>query len=747
MFKCQCKFFLASLFLLASSASAQDLFSDEIIILDSGVYDLLTLFPADLDGDGDLDILLSGEQGPSSLVWHENLDGQGNFGFELPITGRYDWSLAVYVADMDSDGDMDIISANFNQSGVVWYPNIDGQGTFGEGQFICTFFQDSWFGARFIHPLSAADLDGDNDKDVLLASRDSLFWCGNLDGQGTFGDRQFITNSVKSPESISAADLDGDADLDILSAYFDDNKIAWYENLDGSGAFGPQQVVTVDAMGAHAAYAADVDSDGDLDILSESHNDNTVAWYENRDGQGSFGEQLVISDSVQGLVDIHFGDLDTDGDLDVISVASDLDELAWYENTDGLGGFGAPQTIITRGIGLLSAFAGDIDLDGDLDLVSMSHTDSNVSWYENIDGRADFGKAQQIAASLGGLFNVSAADLDGDGDADLMSASYYDGKIAWYENTDGLASFGDQIVIDLMEPGPFQVEAADIDDDGDLDVLASFDNGSIFCYPNTDGKGTFDTSKIVAETVGSGWFEVADLDGDGDLDVLSGSSEGSAIAWHENSNGHGNFMTRQIPSGRNAGTISISASDLDGDGDLDVLSSSTEDHIVAWYENLDGRGSFGEQQVLTPPVPANSVDDVTAFDVADLDNDGDLDVVATSWMKKRITWYRNLNVVSNIEASDGTLQDFVVSQNFPNPFNPETTIRYRLPEAAKVKLQIYNLLGQKVVTLIDARQRANSYKVTWNGRDAAGKQLPSGIYIYRLQAGEFVASKRMLLLR
>ncbi|NIQ19659.1 MAG: hypothetical protein GTN95_05560, partial [Gammaproteobacteria bacterium] len=113
----------------------------------------------------------------------------------------------------------------------------------------------------------------------------------NTDGLGSFGPQRVITTLADGAHSVFAADVDGDGDPDVLSASFFDDKIAWYENTDGAGSFGPQQVISTLADGARSVFAADVDGDGDPDVLSASENDDKIAWYENTDGAGSFGPQ------------------------------------------------------------------------------------------------------------------------------------------------------------------------------------------------------------------------------------------------------------------------------------------------------------------------------------------------------------------------------------------------------------------------------------------------------------------------
>ncbi|MGH7595038.1 MAG: Ig-like domain-containing protein [bacterium] len=90
-------------------------------------------------------------------------------------------------------------------------------------------------------------------------------------------------------------------------------------------------------------------------------------------------------------------------------------------------------------------------------------------------------------------------------------------------------------------------------------------------------------------------------------------------------------------------------------------------------------------------------------------------------------------------------QSYVLQQNYPNPFNPTTQIRYELPKSGRVVLSIYNSLGQEVRRLVEREQSAGYHLATWNGRDQQGKPVPSGVYHYRLQVGDYVATKRMVM--
>jgi flagellar hook assembly protein FlgD len=104
--------------------------------------------------------------------------------------------------------------------------------------------------------------------------------------------------------------------------------------------------------------------------------------------------------------------------------------------------------------------------------------------------------------------------------------------------------------------------------------------------------------------------------------------------------------------------------------------------------------------------------------------------------------------VTDVAQESGVIpESYVLEQNYPNPFNPSTQILFSLPKSEKLSLIVYNLLGQKVAKLVDGLLAQGAHAVTWNGRDARGVQLPSGVYFYTLKTASFVATRKMMMLK
>ena len=107
----------------------------------------------------------------------------------------------------------------------------------------------------------------------------------------------------------------------------------------------------------------------------------------------------------------------------------------------------------------------------------------------------------------------------------------------------------------------------------------------------------------------------------------------------------------------------------------------------------------------------------------------------------------NLDVISGLKEALQIPTTFEISSNYPNPFNPVTNIRYQLPEISDVKLVVYNLIGQKIRTLVDGQKNIGYYNIQWDGLNDNGHQAATGIYIYRFEAGDFVKSQKMILMK
>ena len=591
------------------------------------------------------------------------------------------WNHNISTFDLDSDGDTDVLATEDDL--VIWFENTDGLGSFSDSQTI----GDSHYG---IDEFSSADLDGDEDHDIIVTGYESLLWFEKLDGDTEYGPVEWLASHLKDPVSLYCADFDGDSDTDILVGLFYGDAVLLLENVDGTGTFSDRHHITSGTAAVITVVTADLDDDGDQDIIAGSHGEDKVTWYENLDGLGTFSQENMISNMVHDVSSVFSIDLDGDSDYDILAVNTHLDKVVWFENINGLGDFGEERVITIFTNGPRSVYSVDIDGDGDNDVLSAS-SDNKIAWYENLDGQGNFGIQLIISNEVENAYSVYSEDLDGDGDYDVLSASLYDNKIAWYENEDGLGSFGSQQVISVEAEYARCVYSADLDGDGDNDVLsASRLDNKMAWYENTDGLGTYGEQCVITDNAdGARSITCADMDNDGDLDVLTASYYDYTFTWHENLDGLGTFSARRIISSDSRGASSIFSSDMDADGDVDVITAAAEDDMVAWFRN-----------------------------------EGTVDV-------------KDDAVMSSIPGAHA------LRPIYPNPFNPTTTIEIGLAAPSELHLVVYNTLGQEVAMLSSETHPAGFHSFTFDGSN-----LSSGIYFVHAHVpGELHEVQKIVLMK
>lgn len=357
----------------------------------------------------------------------------------------------------------------------------------GSGSFGSKTSTGIWDNAELV---VSADVDGDGDADIVASSSSSIFWHENL-GNGSYARRQF-SGGYESPETLQVVDLDGDGDQDVFAKSA--NRLYWLEN-NGSQTF-VTRLISFEASQHTAPVVIDYDRDGDLDIVIAGTSIHGVRLFQNN-GAGSFTTRQLIapySGFYYRPTAIAVTDADGDGDFDIYaSLDSYSDRLALYRN-DGQDNF-TRSTLVTMSGGTRDRMLTPLDFDGDGDVDLVATTSSSASlpspatysdliWYENRgNGDVDY---RVISDNLSGFRQAVVGDLDGDGDYDLVSSIVSFGQIVWHENLGNETFAARQLSIESGFAGHafyFALDLADQDGDGDLDVLI----GSRFLYYGHSG--------------------------------------------------------------------------------------------------------------------------------------------------------------------------------------------------------------------------------------------------------------------
>ncbi|MCR4317374.1 MAG: FG-GAP-like repeat-containing protein [Planctomycetes bacterium] len=700
----------------------------------------------DVDGDYDLDCVVANHAGEQQFVYLNNgvggfvlqaNDTAANLGTTLAgfdTAGAGD-SLGIALGDVDGDGDLDVVVANDNDGQQDLYLNN------GVGGFIlqtndtaanlgtsAAGFDNSGIG--YSYDIKLGDVDGDGDLDAVVANNGAEQYvylnnsvggfilqvndtAANLGATGAGFDTALTGNT----HGIALGDIDGDGDLDAVVA----NSLSAEQNVylnNGAGGFILVANDTAANLGTTLAgfdtagtgssesiRLGDVDEDGDLDAIVTNNGAAPMVYLNN--GVGGFllqandtAANLGISNSGFDLGgtttgwETSFEDFDGDGDKDVAVAVNGSVEEIFLNN--GVGGFilQTNDTAINlgerkRGVDIAAtpyaqgmAFA-DMDLDGDLDFV-VANNSANENTILLNNGYGGFVlAANDTAANLGVALpgfdtagtdearDVALGDVDGDGDVDAVMACFsapqslylnngVGGMILSPPDTAGNISAGGTGFDNGINDKGTGIALGDLDGDGDLDCVVACEGEENRVFLNLGNGGFLRATNDSAANLGavSAGFDIAggmlngtcvalgDVDGDNDLDAIFGNYTAAPDIYLNN--GVGGFIFAPSDTAANIGTTnpgfdnadttsdfnSVQLADVDGDGNLDAIFGLGG--VAPGYVYLgNGAGGFIMQ---TNDTAANLGTTLAGFDVAggaatseallgDYDGDGDLDCI------------------------------------------------------------------------------------------------------------------------
>ena len=361
---------------------------------------------------------------------------------------------------------------------------------------------------------------------------------------------------------------------------------------------------------AYGIAAADLDDDGDLDLTSADYQPHNMLYLFENDGSAVFKRHVIQQDDPERLERHMLGDVDNDGDLDVVIVKNLRGHLLWFENS------GSPNDdklwrrhVITTDLpGAYDVALADFNRDGHLDVAASSWVLGNqFAWFEN-SGRPGDGEwnKHMIEADVPETRTMRAADFDGDGDSDLLGTIRQAKAVVWYENRQQ----SEEVTwtrhnIDGESVCPAHGNPADMDGDGDLDVVMAL---GFYFRPGADDP------------------------------AASQSPDENQIVWYENDNPAAGPWRKHIIKTHFDDAFEAVAGDLDGDGDVDVAATSWRNPgRVAWFENGgDPKASWTHHPLKDDWRSANQVI------IADLNGDGRPDIAACAEHGSyEFRWWRN----------------------------------------------------------------------------------------------------------
>ena len=515
-----------------------------------------------------------------------------------------------------------------------------------------------------------------------------------------------IYEGVDGPRGIHSEDIDGDGDKDILAAMQYGDAIIWYENIDGTGTSWMDHTVAGDLLSPVSVYSQDMDGDGDMDVLGVDKSNDCVAWWENIDGAGVNWTEHIIDENFPDPLSIYSNDINSDGYMDVLATGS-AGYLSWWKNVDG-SGLNWLEYPVDSLIGFSpSVYSEDINGDGNMDILGTSFSKNEVIWWENADDSGTVFIEHIVDDEyLFSPHSICSVDINGDGYMDILCAGVGEwdnntnmvlGGVKWWQNGNGSGNYWIEREIDTSS-GAVAIHSADLDDDGNMDVISTnYDDDNVQWYINEDGIGTQWKKSVLPSDIAPCDRSVysGDLNGDGKPDILG--SDYSSIVWW-NLNDH--VMEAWLESsclflGNDPGWGSIDWSDSEPAGtsvafQVRACNSPDSTEMGAWSDTLyspcslagilQEHDSYFQYRVILQTSDSSFtpvLEDVT------------------------ITW----DPVGMEGGEDCELHFFPVS---PNPSSGFPVLRFSLPESGSVELSVFDLSG-RIVEVVEEIEYSVGY--------------------------------------